>query len=145
MNIAHFVGRSLTKKQKKNNMKKGTKIRVLKDNSIGTITDSTFFKLNGQKHIRYEVSKKGVKEKRWYPEEELGPVVENCKVTLEGEHGQVLLTEIGYNHDRGEATITISGGNPRNLKEHRGYHLNTLAFMLSGMNTKVLDASVSTD
>lgn len=145
MSIAHFADKSMTKKQRKNNMKRGTKVRLLRDNSIGTITDSTFFKLNGQKHIRYEVKKNGVKEKHWYPDEELGPVIEHCKVTLEGERGQVLLTNIEYNHDRDEATITISGVHPRNLKEHRGYHLNTLAFMLEGMNAKVLDASIRTD
>ena len=33
-------------------MRKGQKVRLLADNTIGTIADSTFFKLNGQKHIR---------------------------------------------------------------------------------------------
>ena len=40
-------------------MRKGTKVRLLKDNSIGVISDSAFFKLNGKKHLRYEVKKKG--------------------------------------------------------------------------------------
>lgn len=114
-------------------MRKGTKVRLLKDNSIGVISDSAFFKLNGQKHLRYEVKKKGVKEKCWYPEEELGPVVEHCKVTVEGEKNQVLFANIDYNHEKGEAAIKITGDNPINLKEHHGYHLDTLLYMLNGM------------
>lgn len=126
-------------------MRKGTKVRLLKDNSIGVITDSAFFKLNGKKHLRYEVKKKGAKEKCWYPEEELGPVVEHCKITVEGENNQVLFANIGYNHDKGEAAINITGDNPTNLKGHHGYHLNTLLYMLNGMNATVIDTALETE
>lgn len=81
-------------------MRKGTKVRLLKDNSIGVITDSAFFKLNGKKHIRYEVKKKGVKDKCWHPEEELGPVVEHCKITVEGENNQVIVCQYRLQSDR---------------------------------------------
>lgn len=145
MSIAHFADKSMTKKQRKNNMKRGTKVRLLRDNSIGTITDSTFFKLNGQKHIRYEVKKNGVKEKHWYPDEELGPVVEHCKVTLEGERGQVLFANISFDHNKREVDITITGNHPHNLKEHHGYHLKALVFMLKGMEAKVKYTGIESD
>lgn len=126
-------------------MRKGTKVRLLKDNSIGVITDSAFFKLNCKKHLRYEVKKKGVKEKCWYPEEELGAVVEKVKVRLEGEKNQVLFANIDFNHDKVEAKINITGDNPHNLKEHHGYHLMALLFMLSGMSDDVEEATLETE
>ena len=47
-------------------MKKGQKVR-LNDNTIATIADSTFFVMNGKKHIRYEVRRPGERESRWVP------------------------------------------------------------------------------
>ena len=126
-------------------MRKGTKVRLLKDNSIGVITDSAFFKLNGKKYLRYEVKKKGVKEKCWYPDGDLGPVVEKVKIRLEGEKNQVLFANIDFNHDKGEAKINITGDNPNNLKEHHGYHLMALLFMLSGMSDEVEEAVLETE
>lgn len=123
-------------------MKKGNKVRLLKDNSIGTITDSTFFKTSGQKHVRFLVKKRGEKEGRWFPAEDLGSVIEHCKITSEGENGQVIYANVDFNHERGEATIHITADNPLNLKKHSGYHMKVLLFMLEGMNAKVLDASV---
>lgn len=49
-------------------MKKGQKVR-LNDNTIATIADSTFFVMNGKKHIRYEVRRPGERESRWVPAE----------------------------------------------------------------------------
>lgn len=104
-----------------NKMKKGNKVRLLKDNSIGTITDITFFKTNGQKHVRFLVKKRGEKEGRWFPEEDLGSVIEHCKITSEGENGQVIYANVDFNHERSEATIHITADNPQNLRiSHEG-------------------------
>lgn len=125
-----------------NKMKKGNKVRLLKDNSIGIITDSTFFKMSGQKHVRYLVKKRGGREGRWFSGEELGPVIEHCKITSEGENGQVVYANVDFNHEKGEATIHITADNPQNLKSHCGYHMKVFLYMLAGMNAKVLDTSV---
>lgn len=122
-------------------MKKGQKVRILRDNTIGTIADCTFFKLNGIRNIRYQVQKRGEKEGRWYPAEEISSVIEHCKITSEGENGQVVYANITFNHERSEAKINITSDNPKNLKEHNGYHMRVLLFMLQGMNAKVLESS----
>lgn len=126
-------------------MRKGNKVRLLKDNSIGIIADIAFFKLNGKKHMRYQVYKRGESEKYWYPEEDFGEIIERCKITVEGERNQVLCADIDLDHEKGEATIHITGRNPTNLKDHRGYHQSILLFMLEGMNKKVKETAINTD
>lgn len=69
-------------------MKKGQKVR-LNDNTIATIADSTFFVMNGKKHIRYEVRRPGERESRWVPAEELLPVKETVTVTVEDRHTDI--------------------------------------------------------
>ena len=111
-------------------MKKGQKIRILKDNSIGTIADSTFFTLGCKKYIRYEVRKKGEQEGHWFPAEELGPVVEVLKMTVDGSNGQQLFANL--NIDYGKSTMAIQlTGNPKNLKDHTGTHLRVMNAILS--------------
>lgn len=103
-------------------MKKGQKVRILSNNTVGTIADSTFFTLNGKKHIRYEVRKKGEKEGRWYPAEELGLVEEPVKVTITGSNGQQVFFDLNINWDKESMTVKMTGS-PENLKEHKGIHL----------------------
>ena len=102
-------------------MKKGTKVRVLKDNTVGTIADSMFFKIAGQKEIRYEVRKPGEKEGRWYRAIELGDIKENVKVTVHHESGQELYMNIIVNHDSNKMDVTLCGS-PENLRIHSGLH-----------------------
>lgn len=106
-------------------MKKGQKIRILKDNSVGTIADSTFFTLAGKKQIRYEVRKKGEDEGRWYPAEELAPVVEQLKITVDGSNGQQFFANLAIDWSKETMKIQVTG-NPANLKDHTGSHVRVM-------------------
>lgn len=109
-------------------MRIGQKVRLLKDNSIVAITDSTFFKLDGQKHIRYQVKTK-CKNRCWYPAEELAPVTEQVKVTMSSEDGKELLAKLEFNHDKQKLNINLTG-NPVNLKEHSGLHVRLMSILI---------------
>lgn len=107
-------------------MKKGQKIRILKDNSVGTIADSTFFILAGKKQVRYEVRKKGENDGRWYPAEELAPVVEQLKITVDGSNGQQFFADLAIDWSKEVIRIQVTG-NPENLKDHTGSHVRIMA------------------
>lgn len=112
-------------------MRIGQKVRLLKDNSIVAITDSTFFKLDGQKHIRYQVKTRS-NNRCWYPAEELAPVTEQVKVTMSSEDGKELLAKLEFNHDKQELNIKLTG-NPVNLKEHSGLHVRFMSILINGI------------
>lgn len=114
-------------------MKKGQKVRILHDNAIGTIADSTFFKLNGKKNIRYQVQKRGEKEGLWYPAEELGPVEETVHLTVTGSNNQQLFAELRVNWDKSTMKLQLTGS-PQNLKEHKGTHLRVMANIVKAFN-----------
>lgn len=110
-------------------MKKGQKVRILSNNAVGTITDSTFFTLYGKKQIRYEVHKKGEQEGRWYPAEELGPVEELIKLSVTGSNGQQFFADLKINWGKETMSIQLTG-NPTNLREHSGSHLRVMAAII---------------
>lgn len=114
-------------------MRKGQKIRILKDNSIGIIADSTFFVLDGKKHIRYEVRKKNEREGRWFPAEELGPVTSTLKVTMSCDNGQTLYADLSMNYDKENLSLALTG-NPDNLKVHKGLHVTIMNKLLNSLN-----------
>lgn len=107
-------------------MKKGQKVRLLQNNTVGVIADSTFFTLYGKKQVRYEVRVKGEREGRWYPAEELGPVEEVIGLTVTGSNGQQLFADLKINWDKSEMNMQLTGS-PVNLKEHKGTHLRVMA------------------
>lgn len=113
-------------------MKKGQKIRILKDNSVGTIADSTFFILAGKKQVRYEVRKKGENDGRWYPAEELAPVVEQLKVTVDGSNGQQFFADLAIDWSKEIMKIQVTG-NPEDLKDHTGGHVRLMAAIIDSL------------
>ena len=114
-------------------MKKGQKVR-LNDNTIATIADSTFFVMNGKKHIRYEVRRPGERESRWVPAEELLPVKETVTVTVE-DGIQTLVASLHIDWAGEEIKITITGS-PENLKEHQGVHMRVMSCFIESLKTK---------
>lgn len=114
-------------------MKKGQKVR-LNDNTIATIADSTFFVMNGKKHIRYEVRSPGEREGRWVPAEELLPVKETVTVTVE-DGIQTLVASLHIDWAGEEIKITITGS-PENLKEHKGVHMRVMGCFIESLKTK---------
>ncbi len=125
------------------NMKKNQKVRLLKDNSIGIITDSTFFSLGGKKYIRYQVTIGRNKTGCWYSAEELAPVTERVKITMSSENGKELYADLIFNHDKQELNIKITG-NPENLKEHTGLHTRFMSIFIEGLTkgNKVINRNI---
>lgn len=113
-------------------MRKGQKVRLLKDNSIVVITDSTFFKLDGQKRIRYQVMSPRNKHTCWYPAEELAPVTEQVNVTMCSDNGRELRASLVFNHDKQKLNVKLTG-NPENLKDHHGLHARFMATFIEGL------------
>lgn len=113
-------------------MRKGQKVRLLKDNSIGVISDSTFFNLDGKKHLRYEVKTRKNKTGCWYPVEVLAPVTEQVNVTMSTEDGTELRAVLEFNHDKQELNIKLTG-NPENLKDHHGLHARFMTTFIEGL------------
>lgn len=112
-------------------MKKGTKVRILRDNTVGTIADSMFFKIAGQKEIRYEVRKPGEKEGRWYRQSEIGDVNQKVTVTIhDNESGKELYVTLNVRHCEGDIEVTVNGS-PSNMKEHKEYHSKVAAYFIS--------------
>lgn len=114
-------------------MRKGQKVRLLADNTVGTIADSTFFKLNGKKQVQYLVVTPKNRKGCWYPVEKLGSVMEAVKVTVKSESGKEMIADIIRDHDKGKLDITITG-NPENLKEHKGTHVQIMSCLLESLS-----------
>lgn len=114
-------------------MKKGQKVRLLADNTTGTIADSCFFTLNGQKHVRYQVVTKRGQEGCWYPAIELGSIKEYATVTIDADNGKMVMLDVEKNYDTKHLKMTLSG-NPDNIKEHRELHAWLMNRLLNALN-----------
>lgn len=117
-------------------MRKGQKVRLLADDTIGTIADSTFFKLNGQKHIRYLVVTRKNKQGCWYPADKLGDVKALVNATIRNEDNkQEMYVRVCYDYEKKEVTINMTG-KPENLKEHTGLHVGVAICLIDGIKGK---------
>ena len=113
-------------------MKKGQRVRILRNNEIGTIADSEFFKLNGRKHIRYRVVTRTNRQGCWYPPEQLGDVMERATVTIRNEDGQELTLSVSRNYLTEKIKMKLTG-QPQDLKEHEGLHIILMTDLLNGI------------
>lgn len=120
-------------------MKKGQRVRILRTNEIGTIADSEFFKLNGQKHIRYRVVTRTNRQGCWYPAEQLGDVMERATVTIRNEDGRELILSVTRNYLKEELKMKITG-QPENLKEHGGLQVMLMTNLLNGIYAETKEA-----
>lgn len=130
--LVQAVQEAYTQKQRIT-MKKGQRVRILRNNEIGTIADSEFFKLNGQKHIRYRVVTRINRQGCWYPAEQLGDVMERATVTIRNEDGQELTLSVSRNYLKESLEMKLTG-QPHNLKEHdEGLHIMLMTNLLNGI------------
>lgn len=120
-------------------MRKGQRVRILRNNEIGTIADSEFFKLNGRKHIRYCVVTRTNRQGCWYPVEQLGDVMERATVTVRNEDGRELTLSVTRNYQKEELKMKITG-QPQNLKEHEGLNIMLMANLLNGIYAETKEA-----
>lgn len=120
-------------------MRKGQRVRILRNNEIGTIADSEFFKLNGQKHIRYHVVTRTNRQGCWYSAEQLGDMTERATVTIRKDDGQELTLSVSRNYLKEGLEMTLTG-QPQNLKEHEGLHVMLMTNLLNGIYAETKEA-----
>lgn len=104
-------------------MKKGTKVRVLANNKVGTVADSTFFVLGCRKHIRVAVKFDDMPEAVWYKKEELGRPEVHVKITFAHENGEELYLDYKRNYMPGGRDSVEMTCNQENLMECKGPHV----------------------
>lgn len=114
----------------KTSLRKGSRVRILRTNEIATIADIELIKKGGKVH-RYCHLKTDKNQDLWLDSEELGGMVERCRITFQGEGGQELFfdVECDYRKDE-ELKLNITGRNPENLKEHNGFHAQMAALFV---------------
>lgn len=107
-------------------MKKGTKVRVLATNRVGTVSDSTFFKLGSKKEIRVEVKFDDKHEPIWYKREELGSIYEDLMMKISDDRGRSIIFDMRYDHSKSVMGINVDA-QPKNIKELKDSVLGRLA------------------
>lgn len=115
-------------------MKKGQKVRILRTDQIATIVEVELIRKGGKIH-RYCHLKVDKKPDLWLDSSELGNVSEHCKITFQGENGQVILVDFCQNYAGDKLEINVTGC-PKNLKEHKGLHITALSYLLLGCNAE---------
>lgn len=107
-------------------MKKGSKVRVLATDKVGTVSDSEFFVLGNRKHIRVEVKFDDKPEPVWYKREELGSIYEDLMVKFSDERGRSITMDMRYDHSKNIMGINISSM-PKNVQELKQSMIGILA------------------
>lgn len=118
-------------------MKKRQRIRVLKTDELGTITDKILMNRKGavKAYCQVRLDKRPGLD-RWYWSNELGSVKETCRATFSGDDNTEIYVDVTYDYEKQHWEIKLTG-KPSNLNEHpnQGMPLILLAYLLKGIYT----------
>ena len=103
-------------------MRKGQKVRILRTNQIATIVEVELIRKSGKVH-RYCHLKMDKKPDLWMDASELGGLVERCRITFHDDRGQELYFDVERDYRKENLSVTLTGKNPENLKEHHGINI----------------------
>lgn len=109
-------------------MKKGSKVRVLATDKVGTVSDSEFFVLGNRKHIRVEVKFDDKPEPVWYKREELGSIYEDLMMKISDDRGRAITFDMKYDHSTKNMGINVDFM-PKSVKELSNSVIGALACM----------------
>ena len=109
------------------------RVRILATGELGTVAEKVFIKRQGgqrpELYCRVWLDKKP-KEDRWYWGSQLGETKEYAQATFKAGDQEVTV-RITLDHEKNRMQFNVTG-TPRNLKEHKGLHLQMLLHMLEG-------------
>lgn len=112
-------------------MKKGQKVRILRTSQIATIVEVELIRKGGKVH-RYCHLKVDNKSDLWLDASELGGLVERCRITFHDDKGQELYFDVERDYRKENLSMTLTGKNPGNLKEHHGINIVMAEMLLRG-------------
>ena len=120
--------------KKEISMKKGQKVRILRTNQIATIVEVELIRKSGKVH-RYCHLKMDKKRDLWMDASELGGLVERCRITFHDDRGQELYFDVERDYRKENLSVTLTGKNPENLKEHHGINIIMAEMLCRGFKT----------
>lgn len=117
-------------------MKKGQKVRILRTNQVATIVEVELIRKGGKVH-RYCHLKVENKPDLWLDASELGGLVERCRITFHDDRGQELCFDVERDYRKEILSMTLTGRNPENLKEHHGINTLMAEVLCKGLKTYI--------
>ena len=120
-------------------MKKGTRVRVLRTNEIGTIADKQLIRKNGQTKVYCNVRlDKKPEQDTWYFADQLGDIKERATVTLADENGRKLVIKVTQSYENAPeergTNLVLEAEDGGNLRDHEGgLHFFLAAFILKAL------------
>lgn len=119
-------------------MKKGTRVRVLRTNELGTITDKQLIRKDGQTKVYCNVRlDKKPEQDTWYFADQLGDTKECATVTLADERGRKLLLKVTQYYDKSEDNLNIimKAEDGSLLLDHKGgFHFYLAALLVKALS-----------
>ena len=120
-------------------MKKGTRVRVLRTNEIGTIADKQLIRKNGQTKVYCNVRlDKKPDQDTWYFADQLGDTKDITTVTFADERGRKLNMIVTQYYDKApgknDMNVVLETEDRGNLLEHEGgFHFCLAAMLLKAL------------
>ena len=120
-------------------MKKGTRVRVLRTNEIGTIADKQLIRKNGQTKVYCNVRlDKKPDQDTWYFADQLGDIKERATVTLADENGRKLVIKVTQSYENAPEergmNLVLEAEDGGNLRDHEGgLYFFLAAFLLKAL------------
>lgn len=120
-------------------MKKGTRVRVLRTNEIGTIADKQLIRKNGQTKVYCNVRlDKKPDQDTWYFADQLGDTKDITTVTFADERGRKLNMIVTQYYDKApgknDMNVVLETEDGENLLEHEGgFHFCLAAMLLKAL------------
>lgn len=122
-----------------NHTKKGTRVRVLRTNEIGTIADKQLIRKNGQTKVYCKVRlDKSPDQDTWYFADQLGDTKECATVTMADEKGRTLVFNVTQYYDKSpdedNVKVVLTAGDGSRLLDHRyGFHFNLASIFMKAL------------
>ena len=89
-------------------MKKGTRVRILRTNELGTIADKQLIRKHGQTKIYCNVRlDKKPDQDTWYFTEQLGDTKESATVKSTDDRGRTLIIKVTKYYDKAKDNLNI--------------------------------------
>lgn len=120
-------------------MKKGTRVRVLRTNEIGTIACTELIRKNGQVRQYCKVKlDKNPELDTWFFADQLGDTKECAIVTLADRSGRKLIMSVTQHYDKSpgknDMNIVLKAEGDGNLRDHEGgLHFFLAAFLMKAL------------
>lgn len=120
-------------------MKKGQKVRILRTNQVATIVEVELIRKGGKVH-QYCHLKVDKKPDLWLDASELGGLVERCRITFHDDREQELCLDVERDYRKENLSMTLTGRNPENLKEHHGINILMAEMLFNGLGAHQSDS-----